>query len=482
MADTPQEIPRLTGKQIAVILQRNHPPDLIRAIHSITAHAEDPEWAKRTCCGLAQHATKDVRLAALQGLLKVVRRWRLGGGLVRLIIANALKDADPAVRKEAETAAATLRWPALRSCATCHFNRMRENEGLTESHRGVVTAWSFCTIRQVPIQDPWETECRNCNSANDVPEGHVYTTVHGGVLPWHGGRPPRSVHGHFVCRPCEAGIPRKEPSDIADGLTELLEEEEWLLIAEKGEPPWIELEIDENQTAHFCSAEHYLGWWSRHNVVSFVCPDCPENNKPAASANEFVEGWDGFEWLYCENSGNRERLSVLPVVGQTYTVKVWHPFSTSTGERFWIMFRPALSALNGWDEHPLEMAQSAIVQCRLVSILERTSDSAWLGIKVVDLVRLPEISRRFPPAGDLFTGKPDERVSQEESRQAEEVMPSKEEQDEREFWRCGALGYFYADHEGDLGEWTVSERIGTNWFVILKGAWDDHQNSWRIDR
>ena len=66
-----------------------------------------------------------------------------------------------------------------------------------------------------------------------------------------------------------------------------------------------------------------------------------------------------------------QRSDALPEPGQTRVIQVRHPFHEILGREFRTFYQPALSNLNGWEEHPEEIDRSAFVRCRSEEVLGR---------------------------------------------------------------------------------------------------------------
>lgn len=71
---------------------------------------------------------------------------------------------------------------------------------------------------------------------------------------------------------------------------------------------------------------------------------------------------------------------------------------------FWVVFQPALSLLNGWDEHPEELEHSALVEVRMEEKLEKN----WFRVQVLQVVLFPDLADYFAPSvkgdvDDLFS-------------------------------------------------------------------------------
>ncbi len=176
--------------------------------------------------------------------------------------------------------------------------------------------------------------------------------------------------------------------------------------------------------------------------LQLVCPVCGEARKiPQSPKNGFSDvAFDCAEWWSFQgelpplSEHIWERLDILPTVGEMRIIKVSAPFDCGIGETFRMLFQPALSHFNGWDEHPEELERSAIVECRFDKILESDLHQAWISVKVISVTMLRDIckmypSRKVPEWNHLF------HVEKEDYFQ----------------WRNWEL--FSWSAQGDVGEW-----------------------------
>lgn len=90
------------------------------------------------------------------------------------------------------------------------------------------------------------------------------------------------------------------------------------------------------------------------------------------------------------------RSDTLPIQNEIRTVKVCFPFNFELGEQFWALFRPANSSIMGWSEYPNEIDASAIIKCQFEEILDENKNSAWIHIRVLDVLLLREMCNHFP--------------------------------------------------------------------------------------
>lgn len=186
--------------------------------------------------------------------------------------------------------------------------------------------------------------------------------------------------------------------------------------------------------------------------------------------------WDGFamhvygdmiEWL-----GPAEETSVpeeecwlrserMPLQGERWIVKAKYPFCFGIGERFRVLFMPAMSYLNGWEECPKEIEESAIVDCRLEGVLEREEYGAWIRVLIMEATPLPEISGRYPAVRS--------------DRYLEELKMLGE--------KCGTYQVYEYERwvlhswsaQGDFGQWAlVHKRDSGSRHLVLLGDWHMH--------
>ena len=77
----------------------------------------------------------------------------------------------------------------------------------------------------------------------------------------------------------------------------------------------------------------------------------------------WVSGFDDVEWSQeCVPRPDIEwpRMESPPTIGGRYGLLSPHRLPRNS---FWVLFRPALSALNGWGEYPTEFGSSCVVCC-----------------------------------------------------------------------------------------------------------------------
>lgn len=119
--------------------------------------------------------------------------------------------------------------------------------------------------------------------------------------------------------------------------------------------------------------------------------------------NGFSElAYDGFEWLEVGESvpplDERiwTRSESVPKIGERRFLKVFAPFNQEKGERFNMLFSPALSALNGWEEYPEELSDSAVVVCTFEGVVQSDEYRAWIEVSVEDVIPLEDLHKHYP--------------------------------------------------------------------------------------
>lgn len=195
------------------------------------------------------------------------------------------------------------------------------------------------------------------------------------------------------------------------------------------------------------------------------CPVCGKMPKQKHSTDFAIELYENaLEW---PEDGERipidkkyyDILGTAPHVGQKRFVKVRYPFHQKIGEDFWTLFMPWMSYLNGWDEAPEELYQSAIVKCRMEQVAEEYIRESWVKVTVLDVIPLQEVSKRFPAV---------------ENRENSAWLVTKyEDLFEYKCWK-----YFSWNCQGDVGGWSLVyvDELGVNHF-ILANEWimcDEH--------
>lgn len=90
------------------------------------------------------------------------------------------------------------------------------------------------------------------------------------------------------------------------------------------------------------------------------------------------------------------RSDRVPKTGEFRIVKVLTPFEEKIGDEFYMEFMPASAFFNDY-ENVEQIQDSAIVQCRFEEVIVADEYSAWIRVKVLKVILLPELSRAYLP-------------------------------------------------------------------------------------
>ena len=135
------------------------------------------------------------------------------------------------------------------------------------------------------------------------------------------------------------------------------------------------------------------------DMLQLKCRIC---GQPAEISRFFPESYRGIAFDFMEwsdfiddhpylNEQIWPRSETPPCIGEKRIVKVSFPFCFRIGDEFNVLFQPALSFFNGWDEHPDEIESSAIVSCRFLSVLDSNENEAWIEIAILSVIMLTDL-------------------------------------------------------------------------------------------
>ena len=108
-----------------------------------------------------------------------------------------------------------------------------------------------------------------------------------------------------------------------------------------------------------------------------------------------VVGTDPGGWTEAEQPPFAEQR---PLAGSEWVISVVSARRAVEDNVFWALFSPALSALNGPDEHPDELDAMAMVACAPLAILAQDGKHTQLRVRVQDVVGVEDAPRRFSPS------------------------------------------------------------------------------------
>jgi hypothetical protein len=133
--------------------------------------------------------------------------------------------------------------------------------------------------------------------------------------------------------------------------------------------------------------------------------------------------YEGVEWSdFDENVPNLskmhwERSEKTPIINEKRSLFVYKPFDEIIGNEFLVLFEPALIAINGWDEcYKNDIDKCAIVRCKFEKILKFDEYTAWIVVKIQDVININKLYDCYKPSEintnlELFKGIPKEIVN-----------------------------------------------------------------------
>lgn len=93
-----------------------------------------------------------------------------------------------------------------------------------------------------------------------------------------------------------------------------------------------------------------------------------------------------------------ERSDITPCEGTDRIVRANFPFNFEIGDTFHVLFMPALSFFNSWEEYPEEISQSAVVHCKFDEIISYNDKYAWIIIHIIKVTPLDKLHETYPQA------------------------------------------------------------------------------------
>lgn len=150
----------------------------------------------------------------------------------------------------------------------------------------------------------------------------------------------------------------------------------------------------------------------------------------------------------------------LPLPGDSHRLRVRYPFRARSVEPLWVLFRPALSALNGWDDHPDELPASGIVECVLREDLGPSGRRHLIRVQVLRAVPLGALPSAFP-AGETPAVAP---------------LPAEPQGMRGDVLRWGDFTFCEWSAQSSVGEWTIYQHLGDRHALTLSAAWGIHHS------
>lgn len=209
----------------------------------------------------------------------------------------------------------------------------------------------------------------------------------------------------------------------------------------------------------------------QNNRLAFKCPACKKvhefntlNMKQDSGIGISGVDW-GIEWsdfmMEVPNLNERhwKRSSSIPEVGSYRSVLVSHPFNLSIGDKIWTLFQPALSLFNGWDDHPEEINNSAMIKFCFESIISHNEKEAWIVIRIEDVILLKEADIRL------------------QLRESPGIMRNFDLYNSTHIFTYEEWLYIDSGSQGDIGSWALLKKTANHYSLILEAYWDFNNNS-----
>jgi hypothetical protein len=201
--------------------------------------------------------------------------------------------------------------------------------------------------------------------------------------------------------------------------------------------------------------------------IQFKCKACDSfvQNEFREFKDVSFKAYEHLEWSEESNTvphvtgeDKWPRSEIRPGISEYRVVRVTTPFCEESGSSFWVLYQPALSFFNGWDEHPEELDELAFLNCKIVEVIEYNDNHAWLKLKIVKSILLCDSYKTQPivvetdPVVDHFY----------------------------EFGRFDLVQwkgwfYYFGGSQGDLGNWFLLKQEDTGMILIAFGEWGFHQ-------
>lgn len=197
----------------------------------------------------------------------------------------------------------------------------------------------------------------------------------------------------------------------------------------------------------------------------FKCRCCGRiiHEKPSLAEGFSELAYDDMEWLEAGQPVPPleehvwPRADKMPEVGERRFIKVEPPFAQEVGNRFNVLYLPALSALNGWGEYPEELSGSAVVSCVYERTVSADDFCAWIEVSVENVIPFSELYKRYPcrKVSRLIEGGFGEEAQLE--------------------FRWQNWEFYAVSTQGDFGEWQIIFTDSDNVkHLIMFCEWDCH--------
>lgn len=190
--------------------------------------------------------------------------------------------------------------------------------------------------------------------------------------------------------------------------------------------------------------------------LSFDCPTCgqPPQRPPRPLWATAAAAVDCVTWLPLPSSPFALR-DVCPVPGEAVRLRVRHPFAATRGDLTHVVYQPVGAALDGFAEHPADLAHAAVVTLR-VDGWTRQGDAALLEAIVEAVTSFGDLPADVPDMPTITTPL---EIPCHPAGSATRL-------------RVDGLEYVEGSAQGDLGGWVVL-RGDVLWLYARWGFHDD---------
>ena len=145
--------------------------------------------------------------------------------------------------------------------------------------------------------------------------------------------------------------------------------------------------------------------------MNFICRCCKSRvakTKPAEFLSDVGLHTTAyhFEWVNFNEEDKdkpiaerrRENFDETPEEGKNYIMMVEKPFDEELGGIFTSVFEPSMMLINGWDcaDRPEDIYKAAAVLCQFMEVLWADDFSAYIKVKVRNVVLLSELYKVLP--------------------------------------------------------------------------------------
>lgn len=142
---------------------------------------------------------------------------------------------------------------------------------------------------------------------------------------------------------------------------------------------------------------------SKNSNINFKCGTCEKYVHMRKEVSHGFSDWayDCGEWSDFDKEVPElsqeywTRSDKVPAVGESRSIFVTNPFDEAIGNKFYMLYEPALIHFNGWEEDSDDIRKCAIVYCEFERVLLSDEYGAWIRVKVEKVYLLHELCEIF---------------------------------------------------------------------------------------